>query len=68
MAIPALAWWWSIAATRHRWVDRAAGQSMRNRSMVSGVAGRCGLPVAAHQSVNNAQSCRYVCTVRGERR
>ena len=33
---------------------------------VSGAAGSAWLPVAAHQSVNSAQSCRYVCTVRGE--
>ena len=45
-----------MAATRHRWVAGAAGQPVRKSTTVRGSAGSAVVSVAAHQSVNSAQS------------
>jgi len=52
-------WCQPIAATRRAAVAGAAGQPARNASTVPTAAGSAGAPVAAHQSVNSAQSVRY---------
>ena len=39
---PAAVWWWSMAATRHRWVAGAAGHPVRKSTTVCGSAGQCG--------------------------
>ena len=49
-------WWWSIAATRRRKVAGAAGHSAEEPEDGVGVGGQIPVPVAAHQSVNSAQS------------
>jgi len=53
---PVVVWWWSMAATRHRDVAGAAGHAVRNSTTVCGSAGSAMVSVAAHQSVNSAQS------------
>ena len=63
-AYPVAAWWWSIAVTRTRCVETAAGQPARKSITVAGSAGNASWSVASHQSTNNAQSAAYVCWVR----
>ena len=45
-----------MAATRHRCVPTAAGHPVRKSTTVRGATGSAVVSVAAHQSVNSAQS------------
>jgi len=55
-----------MAATRHRSVAGAAAHPVRKSTTVRGSAGSAVATVAAHQSVNSAQSAAKVRRVRAD--